>query len=44
MELTDGTNRLVFGAPMMADQGKLVVVLAGPSAAIDRVLPYCEGV
>lgn len=28
----------------MADSGQLVAVLAGPSAAIDRVLPYCDGV
>ncbi|PWW74005.1 hypothetical protein C7212DRAFT_353632 [Tuber magnatum] len=34
----------VFGAPAMADDGKLVVVLAGPSAAVDRVSPYCEGI
>ncbi|KAL7267156.1 hypothetical protein RUND412_010270 [Rhizina undulata] len=34
----------VFGAPAMADNGQLVVVLAGPSAAIDRVTPYCDGV
>ncbi|CUS06837.1 unnamed protein product, partial [Tuber aestivum] len=34
----------VFGAPAMADSGKLVVVLAGPSAAVDRVTPYCEGI
>jgi len=27
----------------MADSGKLVVVLAGPSAAVDRVTPYCNG-
>ncbi|RPB03214.1 hypothetical protein L873DRAFT_1670275 [Choiromyces venosus 120613-1] len=34
----------VFGAPAMADNGKLVVVLAGPSAAVDRVTPYCDGI
>lgn len=28
----------------MADLGKLIVVLAGPSAAVDRIVPYCEGV
>lgn len=27
----------------MADNGKLVVVLAGTSAAVDRVTPYCDG-
>jgi hypothetical protein len=36
--------KAVFGAPLMADLGKLIVVLAGPSAAVDRILPYCEGV
>lgn len=34
----------VFGAPAMADSGSLVCVLAGPKAAVDRVLPYCKGV
>ncbi|KAI5841173.1 NAD binding domain of 6-phosphogluconate dehydrogenase-domain-containing protein [Morchella snyderi] len=34
----------IFGAPLMADLGKLIVVLAGTSAAVDRILPYCEGV
>jgi 3-hydroxyisobutyrate dehydrogenase-like beta-hydroxyacid dehydrogenase len=34
----------VFGAPAMADNGKLVVVLAGCSAAVDRVIPYCNGI
>ncbi|KAK5129414.1 hypothetical protein LTR08_003270 [Meristemomyces frigidus] len=34
----------VFGAPAMADAGSLVCVLAGPSAQVDRVKPYCTGV
>jgi len=34
----------VFGAPAMADAGKLVVILSGKGEDIDRVLPYCDGV
>ena len=34
----------VFGAPAMADSGQLICVLAGPSAAVDKVKPYCKGV
>ena len=34
----------VFGAPAMAESGQLVCVLAGPSAQVDRVKPYCAGV
>lgn len=34
----------VFGAPAMADNGQLVCVLAGPTAQVDRVKPFCEGV
>ncbi|KAF3767363.1 NAD(P)-binding protein [Cryphonectria parasitica EP155] len=30
----------VFGAPAMADAGKLVPVPAGPKSAVDRVKPY----
>jgi 3-hydroxyisobutyrate dehydrogenase-like beta-hydroxyacid dehydrogenase len=28
----------------MADNGQLVCVLAGPSAQVDKVKPYCQGV
>ncbi|RAH63788.1 NAD(P)-dependent oxidoreductase [Aspergillus aculeatinus CBS 121060] len=34
----------VFGAPAAADAGQLVVVPAGPQAAIDRLAPFLEGV
>ncbi|KAK6432236.1 hypothetical protein LTR95_011595 [Oleoguttula sp. CCFEE 5521] len=34
----------VFGAPTMADNGQLVCVLAGPSAQVNRVKPFCKGV
>ena len=34
----------VFGAPAMADAGQLICVLAGDSAAVDKVKPYCKGV
>lgn len=34
----------VFGAPAMADSGNLVCVLAGPSADVKEVKPYCKGV
>jgi len=34
----------VFGAPAMADSGQLVIVLAGPAAAVERVRPYTKGV
>jgi len=34
----------VFGAPAMADNGQLVCVLAGPSAQVSRVKPFCQGV
>ncbi|PWY73566.1 oxidoreductase [Aspergillus heteromorphus CBS 117.55] len=34
----------VFGAPAAADAGQLIVVPAGPSAAIDRISPFLDGV
>lgn len=34
----------VFGAPAMADNGQLVCVLAGPTAATEKVKPYTKGV
>lgn len=34
----------VFGAPAMADAGQLIAVLAGPTAQVDRVRPFCKGV
>lgn len=34
----------VFGAPMMADNGQLVCVLAGPKAQVEKVKPFCKGV
>ncbi|KAF2235638.1 hypothetical protein EV356DRAFT_444624 [Viridothelium virens] len=34
----------VFGAPAMAESGQLVLVLAGPASAVDKVKPYCTGV
>jgi 3-hydroxyisobutyrate dehydrogenase-like beta-hydroxyacid dehydrogenase len=34
----------VFGAPIMAENGQLICVLAGASAAVDKVRPYCKGV
>lgn len=34
----------VFGAPAMAESGSLVSVLAGPSAAVEKVKPYTKGV
>lgn len=34
----------VFGAPSMADDGKLVCVLAGQASSVDKIKPYCEGV
>ncbi|TKA80511.1 hypothetical protein B0A49_00333 [Cryomyces minteri] len=34
----------VFGAPVMADNGQLVCVLAGPSAQVDKVKPFTTGV
>lgn len=34
----------VFGAPAMAESGQLICVLAGPSSAVEQVIPYCKGV
>ncbi len=34
----------VFGAPAMADSGKLVGVLAGPKASVDKARPFFKGV
>ncbi|KAK5009096.1 hypothetical protein BJ546DRAFT_968039 [Cryomyces antarcticus] len=34
----------VFGAPVMADNGQLVCVLAGPAAQVDKVKPFTTGV
>lgn len=34
----------VFGAPAMADSGQLICVIAGETAAVDKVKPYCKGV
>jgi 3-hydroxyisobutyrate dehydrogenase-like beta-hydroxyacid dehydrogenase len=34
----------VFGAPAMADNGQLICILAGPKAAIEKVIPYTKGV
>lgn len=34
----------VFGAPAMADAGSLVCVAAGTSDAVNKVLPYTDGV
>lgn len=34
----------VFGAPPIADAGKLICVLAGRKEAVQRVKPYCAGV
>lgn len=34
----------VFGAPAMADAGSLVCVAAGASDAVEKVLPYTDGV
>jgi len=34
----------VFGAPAMADNGQLVCVLAGPSAQVQKIKPFCKGV
>lgn len=34
----------VFGAPPMADAGKLICVLAGPKESVDKVKPYTTGV
>lgn len=34
----------VFGAPAMAEQGKLVWVMAGLGADIEKVKPYADGV
>ena len=34
----------VFGAPAMADSGQLVCVLAGPSAQVEKVKPFCKDV
>ncbi|KAF2149945.1 hypothetical protein K461DRAFT_245200 [Myriangium duriaei CBS 260.36] len=34
----------VFGAPAMADAGQLVCVYAGPKAAVQKALPYGQGV
>jgi 3-hydroxyisobutyrate dehydrogenase-like beta-hydroxyacid dehydrogenase len=34
----------VFGAPAMADSGQLICVLAGPTAATEKVKPYLQGV
>ena len=34
----------VFGAPAMAESGQLVIVLAGPASAVERVKPYTKGV
>ena len=37
-------HQAVFGAPAMADNGQLVCVLAGPSAEIEKVKPFCKGI
>ncbi|PKY01430.1 oxidoreductase [Aspergillus campestris IBT 28561] len=34
----------VFGAPNMADAGKLLVVPAGAAAAVERIRPFLDGV
>lgn len=34
----------VFGAPPMAESGKLITVLAGPKAQVDKVKPFCQDV
>lgn len=34
----------VFGAPAMADSGKLVCVLAGKGTSVKKLLPYTKGV
>ncbi|KAK4231414.1 putative oxidoreductase YfjR [Podospora fimiseda] len=34
----------VFGAPVMADAGQLIGVLAGPASAVQRARPYFKGV
>ncbi|KAH7192618.1 NAD binding domain of 6-phosphogluconate dehydrogenase-domain-containing protein [Fusarium flagelliforme] len=34
----------VFGASPVAAQGKLLWIIAGPSGAVEKILPYIEGV
>jgi 3-hydroxyisobutyrate dehydrogenase-like beta-hydroxyacid dehydrogenase len=34
----------VFGASPVAAQGKLLWIIAGPSDAVEKILPYVEGV
>jgi 3-hydroxyisobutyrate dehydrogenase-like beta-hydroxyacid dehydrogenase len=34
----------VFGAPVMAESGQLVFVLAGPAAEVEKMKPYTKGV
>ncbi len=34
----------MFGAPVAAEAGLLICVLAGPSAAVEKVKPYTAGV
>ncbi len=34
----------VFGAPIMADAGQLVFILAGPKESVEKVKPYTKGV
>lgn len=34
----------VFGAPAMADAGKLICVTAGPKESVEKMLPYTKGV
>ncbi|KAJ5338665.1 oxidoreductase [Penicillium brevicompactum] len=34
----------VFGAPAMAEAGKVICVLAGPNEAVEQVVPYTTGV
>lgn len=34
----------VFGAPPVAQAGRLLVAVAGPEAAVDRIVPYLRGV
>jgi 3-hydroxyisobutyrate dehydrogenase-like beta-hydroxyacid dehydrogenase len=34
----------VFGAPAMADAGKLIAVMAGPKSSVEKIRPYYKGV
>lgn len=34
----------VFGAPAMADAGKLICILAGPKESVEKVKPFTKGV